>query len=92
MRSFLGVPVVIRGEAWGNLYLDREGGGDFTAADEEASVDPRRWAAIAIENARLYQIERAPRVELERAVRGLEATRVSRSRSAATPGSSACSS
>ena len=39
MRSFLGVPIVIRGQAWGNLYLtEKEGGGEFTAEDEEAAV------------------------------------------------------
>ena len=37
MRSFLGVPIVIRGQALGNLYLtEKQGGGAFTAEDEEA--------------------------------------------------------
>src|SRR3712207_4037726 len=56
MDTFLGVPVVIRGEAWGNLYLtEKQGGGAFTDADEEAIVVLAEWAAIAVENARLYQ-------------------------------------
>lgn len=76
MRTFLGVPVLIRGEAWGNLYLtEKEGGGEFTASDEEAATILADWAAIAIENARLYQTSERRRRDLERAARGLEATR-----------------
>jgi signal transduction histidine kinase len=75
MRSFLGVPVLIRGEAWGNLYLTDKQGDDFTEDDEEAAVVLAEWAAIAIENARLYQVSERRREELERAFRGLEATR-----------------
>jgi GAF domain-containing protein len=49
MHAFLGLPVVIRGEAWGNLYLtEKEGGGDFTAEDEEAVIVLADWAAIAL--------------------------------------------
>jgi signal transduction histidine kinase len=75
MRTFLGVPILIRGQAWGNLYLTGKGGGaPFTAEDEEATVVLADWAAIAIENARLYRDVAARRDELERAVRGLQAT------------------
>jgi signal transduction histidine kinase len=75
MRSFLGVPILIRGQAWGNLYLTEKSGGEpFTAEDEEAVIVLADWAAIAIENARLYRDIAARRDELERAVRGLEAT------------------
>src|SRR5580658_1987907 len=35
MHSFLGVPIVIRGQAWGNLYLTEKDGGEFTEGDEE---------------------------------------------------------
>jgi signal transduction histidine kinase len=74
MKTFLGVPVIVRGEAWGNLYLtDKEGGG-FTKDDEDALLVLADWAAIAIDNARLYQGAQRRRGELERAVRGLEAT------------------
>ena len=38
MRSFLGVPVLVRGEAWGNLYLTEKEGGPFDEADEQAIV------------------------------------------------------
>ena len=76
MRSFLGVAIVIRGTAWGNLYLtEKQGGGEFTQADEEAIQVLAQWAAIAIENARLYETSEQRREEAERAVRGLEAAR-----------------
>ncbi len=76
MRSFLGVPVVVRGEAWGNLYLtEKQGGGEFDAADEESIVILAAWAAIAIENARLYDAVAARRDELEQSARRLEAAR-----------------
>jgi signal transduction histidine kinase len=58
MKTFLGVPVIVRGAAFGNLYLtEKEGGGEFTEADEEAAVVLSEWAAIAIENARLHARE-----------------------------------
>ncbi len=56
MHSFLGVPIMIRGEAWGNLYLtEKDGGGEFDQADENSAVILADWAAIAIENARLIR-------------------------------------
>jgi signal transduction histidine kinase len=73
MDTFLGVPVLIRGEVWGNLYLTEKDGG-FDADDEEAAVVLAAWAAVAIHNARLYTAVQARRDELERAVRGFEAT------------------
>jgi signal transduction histidine kinase len=75
MHTFLGVPVTIRGEAWGNLYLtEKAGGQQFDEADEAAAIVLSDWAAIAIENARLYSSLEARSSELERAVRGFEAT------------------
>jgi signal transduction histidine kinase len=75
MHTFLGVPVTIRGEAWGNLYLTEKAGGEqFDEADEAAVTVLADWAAIAIENARLYTSLEARSAELERAVRGFEAT------------------
>lgn len=75
MRTFLGVPVRIRGEAWGNLYLAEKAGGSFTEADEELVVIFAGWAATAIELARLHERSERRRQELERAVRGLESVR-----------------
>ena len=70
MTTFLGVPVLIRGEAWGNLYLTEKDDGPFTEADEEATVLLAAWAGIAIENARLYDRERVRAEELEHACAG----------------------
>jgi signal transduction histidine kinase len=75
MRSFLGVPIVIRGQAWGNLYLTEKPGGEFSEQDEEAATILADWAAIAIDNARIYKTSERHREELEKAFRGLEATR-----------------
>ncbi len=56
MRSFLGVPILLRGVAYGNLYLTEKGGGeDFTDEDQEAVQLLAAQAAVAIENARLYE-------------------------------------
>jgi signal transduction histidine kinase len=56
MRSFLGVPVMLRGVAYGNLYLtEKEGGEDFTDEDQELVTMLAAQAAVAIENARLYE-------------------------------------
>jgi signal transduction histidine kinase len=56
MHSFLGVPIMLRGVAYGNLYLtEKEGDGDFTEEDEELLTLLAGQAAVAIENARLYE-------------------------------------
>ncbi|HTU86349.1 MAG TPA: GAF domain-containing sensor histidine kinase [Solirubrobacteraceae bacterium] len=76
MQTFLGVPIIVRGEGWGNLYLtEKEGGEEFTEQDEEAAVILAQWAATAIDNARLYEGSEERRQQLERAVRSLEAAR-----------------
>lgn len=75
MRTFLGVPIAVRGQAWGNLYLtEKAGGEDFTGEDEAAVTVLAGWAAVAIENARLFRAARARREELEQAVQTLEAS------------------
>ena len=74
MSTFLGAPIVIRGEAWGNLYLAEKESGPFDEADEESIVVLAAWVAVAVENARLYESLDDRRKELERAVRELEAT------------------
>jgi signal transduction histidine kinase len=56
MRSFLGVPILLRGVAYGNLYLTEKAGGEpFTEEDEELVLMLSSQAAVAIENARLYE-------------------------------------
>ncbi len=69
MRSFLGVPVKVRDEVFGNLYLtEKAGGQDFTEDDEVVVQALAAAAGIAVENARLYEQARARQ-------RWLEATR-----------------
>ena len=56
MQTFLGVPILLRSVAYGNLYLtEKEGGQDFTIEDEELTTLLAAQAAVAIENARLYE-------------------------------------
>jgi signal transduction histidine kinase len=56
MHSFLGVPILLRGVAYGNLYLtEKQSGEDFAEEDEELVTLLAAQAAVAIENARLYQ-------------------------------------
>jgi signal transduction histidine kinase len=56
MRTFLGVPILLRGVAYGNLYLtEKEDGGDFTTEDQELVTLLASQAAVAIENARLFE-------------------------------------
>jgi signal transduction histidine kinase len=63
MTSFLGTPILLRGEPLGNLYLtNKQGAPEFTEADAEALETLAAQAAIAIDNARLY--EQAERVSV----------------------------
>ena len=54
MRGFLGVPILLRGHAYGNLYLTEKAEGLFTAGDQELVETLASQAAVAIANARLY--------------------------------------
>jgi signal transduction histidine kinase len=59
MSSFLGVPVRVRGEVFGNLYLtEKADGQSFTTDDERTVMALAAAAAVAIENARLYERSR----------------------------------
>jgi signal transduction histidine kinase len=55
MNTFLGVPVRVRDEVFGNLYLTEKRGGDFTADDEAVVQALAAAAGVAIENARLFE-------------------------------------
>jgi len=75
MHGFLGAPIRVGGEAWGNIYLtEKENGDDFDDEDVWAIVVLADWAAVAIRNARLFSGSEERRNELERAVRGMEAS------------------
>jgi len=66
MRTFLGVPIHLRGIAYGNLYLtEKAGGEDFTEEDQELVGLLASQAAVAIENARLYEAATAWSNQLE---------------------------
>jgi signal transduction histidine kinase len=68
MRTFLGVPVLIRGTVFGNLYLtDKAGGGEFTETDERLAVALASAAGLVIENARAYGLSERRRQWLEAA-------------------------
>ena len=55
MKSFLGVPIKIRAEVFGNLYLtDKIDAAEFSDVDEELAVGLASAAAVAVDNARLY--------------------------------------
>jgi signal transduction histidine kinase len=55
MRTFLGVPVRVRDQVFGNLYLaEKRGGGEFTEDDEAVVTALGAAAGVAVENARLY--------------------------------------
>lgn len=54
MDSFVGVPIRVRGEVFGNLYLTNGAGGSFTAEDEELLGSLAASAGVAIDNARLF--------------------------------------
>ena len=67
MRTFLGTPIMLHGVAYGNLYLTEKAGGvDFDDEDVELVTVLASQAAVAIENARLYEAERATRARQER--------------------------
>jgi signal transduction histidine kinase len=55
MTTFLGVPILVRGTGYGNLYLAEKRDGEFTQEDENVITLLSSQAAVAIENARLYE-------------------------------------
>jgi signal transduction histidine kinase len=66
MKTFLGVPILIRGVVYGNLYLtEKASGEDFDEADEELTLLLAAQAAAAIEHTRLYESATAWSRQLE---------------------------
>ncbi len=58
MHTFLGVPIMLRGTAYGNLYLcEKADGSDFDETDEDLTRMLAAQAAVAVENARLYEAQ-----------------------------------
>lgn len=73
MRSFLGVPITVRGETFGNLYMtEKRDAEEFDKDDEEAALTLAIWAGIAIENARLYTSLSEREAEVQQALRRAE--------------------
>jgi len=70
MHSFLGVPIISKGKLFGNLYLtEKQGADQFSKDDEKLAVTLAAQAAVAIENASLYEEVRRSYEELKRSQR-----------------------
>ncbi|MFE4592498.1 GAF domain-containing sensor histidine kinase [Streptomyces laurentii] len=66
MRTFLGAPIRVRDEVFGNIYLTEKRGGRSFDADDEAVLTTLSMAAgVAIDNARLYRDSRRRERRLE---------------------------
>lgn len=75
MSTFLGVPILIDGEPFGNLYLtEKAGGAEFSDDDEQAVLVLAEFAGVAIDHARRYTGTKERHDELEQTVAALEAT------------------
>lgn len=75
MNTFLGVPVLVAGEPFGNLYLtEKRDGEEFTEEDEQALVRLAEFAGVAIDHARRYSGVDKQRSQLTRTVQALDAT------------------
>jgi GAF domain-containing protein len=68
MKTFLGVPLLVEGKPFGNLYLtDKRRGEEFTAEDEQAVVRLAELAGMAIDRARRHDGVDNQRPQLDRA-------------------------
>jgi signal transduction histidine kinase len=75
MHTFLGVPILIGEEPFGNLYLtEKAGGAEFSAKDEQAVMALAEFAGVAIDHALRYTGAQTRGDELQRTVAALEAT------------------
>jgi signal transduction histidine kinase len=73
--TFLRVPVLVAGQAFGNLYLtDKQGAPEFSREDEQAAKVLAEFAGVAIDHARRYAGVEARRAELQHTVSALDAT------------------
>lgn len=75
MKTFLGVPVLVAGDPFGNVYLtEKRDGEEFTDEDEHAVVRLAQFAGVAIDHARRYSGVDTQRAQLNRTVQALDAT------------------
>jgi len=75
MTSFLGVPILVAGEPYGNLYLtDAQGAEEFSEDDEQAVMMLAEFAGVAIDHARRYTGAETQRHALQQTVAALDAT------------------
>ena len=76
MHGFLGVPIRLRDQVFGNLYLTEPASGSFSDDDAELVLALAATASVAIENARLYEEARRAQewlrasIEVQRAILG----------------------
>ncbi len=75
MSTFLGVPILVDGRPYGNLYLtEKRDGAEFSADDERAAMLLAEFAGIAIDHAKRFTDAETQRLDLERTVNALDAT------------------
>jgi signal transduction histidine kinase len=75
MSSFLGVPILVDGEPYGNLYLtEKQGAAEFSEEDEQAAVLLAEFAGVAIDHASRFAGSEAKRAQLQQTVHALDAT------------------
>ena len=75
MSSFLGVPIVVDGQPYGNLYLtEKQDAAEFSEEDEQAALLLAGFAGLAIDHARRFSGSEAKRAQLQQTVHALDAT------------------
>ncbi len=75
MRSFLGVPIVINGHPYGNLYLtEKQNAREFSEEDQEVVTALAGFAAVAIDHAQRFASSETQRIELQQNIDALDAT------------------
>ena len=66
MKTFLGSPLLFRGERLGNIYItEKEGGREFSREDEDILVMFASQSAVAIANSRVLSAARQARADME---------------------------